>query len=137
MSSALNEKLFSGWECGKSVPDFAALNPGYDHPGSLPFNSHPNFSRAFFAISGLGVLDGGNSSFQWNGLQALISATEWVMLPALRRSGGIAGSALESHEPLMNWIGSAGSVRVIIAHSMWSRLVTSTSSSHTTMYFDA
>ena len=79
----------------------------------MPFNNHPNFSRAFFAISGLGVFEGGNSSFQWNGLQALISATECVMLPALRRSGGIAGSALESHEPLMNWIDSAGSVRVI------------------------
>ncbi len=26
------------------------------------------------------------------------------MSPALRRSGGIAGSALESHDPLMNWI---------------------------------
>ena len=37
----------------------------------------------------------------------------------------------------MNWIDSTGSVRVIIAHSMWSRLVTSTSSSHTTMYFEA
>ena len=70
----------------------------------MPFNSHPNFSRALRAISGLGVFDGGNSSFQWNGLQALISATECVMLPAFLRYGGIAGSAFESHEPLMNWI---------------------------------
>jgi len=70
------------------------------------------------ASSGLGVLLTANSSRQCQGLQALISATEWVMSPTLRRSGGIAGSALESHDPLMNWIDSAGSVRVIIAHSM-------------------
>src|SRR5207245_10162062 len=103
----------------------------------FPSSSQPNFSRALRATSGLGVLEGGNCSRQCQGLQALISATEWVMSPALRRSGGIAGSALESHEPLMNWIESSGSVRVIISHSIWSRLVTSTSSSHTTMYFDA
>src|SRR5258708_34567822 len=103
----------------------------------FPSSSQPNFSFAFFATSGLGVLLGGNFSRQCHGLQALISATECVKSPAARRSGGIAGSALESHEPVMNWIDSLGSVRVSIAHSMWSRLVTSTSSSHTTMYFEA
>src|SRR5215471_14702282 len=103
----------------------------------LPSSSQPNFSRALRTTLGLGVFDGGNCSRQCHGLQALISATECVMSPALRRPGGIAGSAFESHEPRMNWIASAGSVRVIIAHNMWSRLVTSTSSSHTTMYFEA
>src|SRR5262249_45733280 len=84
----------------------------------LPSSSQPNFSRALRAISGLGVLEGANSSRQCQGLQALMSATECVMSPTLRRSGGIAGSALESQEPLMNWIDSAGSVRVIMAQSM-------------------
>ena len=83
------------------------------------------------------AFEAGNCSRQCQGLQALIRATEWVVSPDLRRSGGIAGSALLSHEPLMNWIDSTGSVRVSIAHNMWSRFVTSTSSSHTTMYFDA
>jgi hypothetical protein len=101
------------------------------------FSSQPNFSRASRATSGLGVFEAGNCSRQCQGLQALIRATEWVMSPDLRRSGGIAGSALLFHEPLMNWIDSTGSVRVSIAHSMWSRFVTSTSSSHTTINFDA
>ena len=85
--------------------------------GRCRSSSQPNFSRALRATSALGVLVGGNLSRQCHGLQALISATEWVMSPAARRSGGSAGSALESHEPVMNWIDSFGSVRVSIAHS--------------------
>src|SRR6185436_12114536 len=104
---------------------------------ALPSSSQPNFSRALRVTSGLGALVAGNLSRQCHGLQALISATECVMLPAARRSGGSAGSALESHEPVMNWIDSLGSVRVSIAHNRWSRLVTSTSSSTTTTYFEA
>src|SRR5438309_6263061 len=84
----------------------------------LPSSSQPNFSRALRATSGLGVFEGANSSRQCQGLQALMRATEWVRSPDLRRSGGIAGSALESQEPRMNWIDSTGSVRVIIAQSM-------------------
>src|SRR3954454_3677351 len=104
---------------------------------ALPSSSQPNFSRALRVTSGLGALVAGNLSRQCHGLQALISATECVMLPAARRSGGSAGSPLESHEPVMNWIDSLGSVRVSIAHNRWSRLVTSTSSSTTTTYFEA
>src|ERR1700685_4304396 len=88
------------------------------HDDFFPSSNQPNFSRAFLATSGLGVLLGGNFSRQCHGLQALISATECVKSPAARRSGGIAGSALESHEPVMNWIDSFGSVRVSIAHSI-------------------
>src|SRR5712692_10249777 len=90
---------------------------GCDHP-PFPSSNQPNFSRALRDTSALGALVGGNLSRQCHGLQALISATEWVMLPTARRSGGSAGSALESHEPVMNWIDSLGSVRVSIAHSM-------------------
>src|SRR5215467_6132500 len=86
------------------------------HPPPLPSSSQPNFSRALRATSGLGALVGGNLSRQRHGLQASISATEWVMSPTARRSGGSAGSALESHDPVMNWIDSFGSVRVSIAH---------------------
>src|SRR5579862_7522853 len=103
----------------------------------FPLRSQPNFSLALRATSWLGALLGGNFSRQCHGLQALISATEWVKLPTARRSGGSAGSALESHDPVMNWIDSLGSVRVSIAHSVWSRLVTSMSSSTTTTYLDA
>src|SRR5439155_3087037 len=117
--------------------DIAGRNLRPDHAPPLPSSSQPNFSRALRATSALGAFDGGNSSRQCQGLHALISATEWVRSPTLRRAGGIAGSAFESHEPRMNWIDSAGSVRVSIAQSMWSRLVTSTSSSQTTMYFEA
>src|SRR5436305_172753 len=67
-----------------------------------PSSSQPNFSRALRVTSALGAFVGGNLSRQCQGLQALISATEWVMSPAARRSGGSAGSALESHEPVMN-----------------------------------
>src|SRR5207237_2719492 len=102
----------------------------------LPSSSQPNFSRALRVTSGLGALVGGNLSRQCHGLQASINATEWVMLPTARRSGGSAGSALESQEPVMNWIDSLGSVRVSMAHNRWSRLLTSTSSSTTTTYFD-
>src|SRR5215831_19589345 len=107
------------------------------HPLPLPSSSQPNFSRALRATSGLGALVGGNLSRQRHGLQASINATEWVMSPTARRSGGSAGSALESHDPVMNWIDSFGSVRVSMAHRRWSRLVTSTSSSTTMMYLDA
>ena len=41
----------------------------------FPFNSHPYFSRALRATSGLGVFDGANCSRQCHGLHALISAT--------------------------------------------------------------
>src|SRR5271170_889436 len=88
----------------------------------LPSSSQPNFSRALRATSGLGVLVGGNLSRQWYGRQASITATECVMSPAARFHGGSAGSAGESHAPLMNWIDCAGSVRDSIAQSRWSRL---------------
>src|SRR5579863_2604814 len=102
----------------------------------FPSSSQPNFSLALRATSGLGVLVGGNLSRQWNGRQASITATECVMSPAARFHGGSTGSAGESQEPLMNWIDCAGSVRVNSAHNRWSRLVTSTSSSTTTIYFE-
>src|SRR5579863_7106440 len=102
----------------------------------LPSSSQPNFSRALRVTSALGVLVGGNLSRQWNGRQASITATECVMSPAARFHGGSTGSAGESQEPLMNWIDCAGSVRVNSAHNRWSRLVTSTSSSTTTIYFE-
>src|SRR5580700_9474794 len=54
----------------------------------FPSTSQPNFSRALRVTSGLGVLVGGNLSRQWNGRQASITATEWVMSPAARRDGG-------------------------------------------------
>src|SRR5882757_6547125 len=106
-----------------------------DH--TFPSNNQPNFSCALRVTSALGVLVGGNLSRQDHGRQASMMATEWVMSPLARFSGDSRGSAGESHEPSMNWIDSFGSVRVSIAHSRWSRLVTSTSSSTTTMYFDA
>src|SRR5690348_6410936 len=83
----------------------------------FPPSSQPNFSLALRTTSGLGVLLGGNLSRQWYGLQALITATEWVMSPAARFSSDNRGSAGESQELSMNWIDSFGSVRVSIAHS--------------------
>src|SRR5579883_3307515 len=68
----------------------------------FPSSSQPNFSCALRRTSGLGALLGGNLSRQCHGLQALISATEWVKSPTARRSGGSAGSALESQDPVMN-----------------------------------
>src|SRR5262249_502800 len=98
---------------------FATLRPS---PGMTnlapysPLSSQPNFSRALRAISGLGVLVGGNLSGQGNGGEASITASEWVKLPGARFSGGSRGSAGESHEPVMKWIDSIGSVRVSMAH---------------------
>src|SRR5262245_65886040 len=102
------------------------------HPLPLPSSSQPNFSRALRATSGLGALVAGNLSRQRHGLQASISATEWVMSPVGRRSGGSAGSALESHEPVMHWIDALGSVRVRIANNSCTRTGRSTASSMTT-----
>src|SRR4029077_1716954 len=103
----------------------------------FPSNNQPNFSCAFRITSGLGVLVGGNLSRHDHGRQASMMATECVMSPLARFSGDSRGSAGESHEPSMNWIDSFGSVRVSIAQIRCSRLVTSTSSSVTMMYFDA
>src|SRR5882672_1624507 len=83
----------------------------------FPSSSHPNFSFALRVTSGLGALLGGNLSRQCQGLQALMTATEWVMSPTARFSGDSRASAGESHAFWMNWIDSLGSVRVSIAHS--------------------
>src|SRR3954468_23888842 len=104
---------------------------------TFPSKKQPNFSRAFRVTSALGVLVGGNLSRHAHGRQASMIATECVMSPLARFSGGSRGSAGESHEPSMDWMDFFRSVRVSIAQRRLSRLVTSTSSSTTTIYFDA
>src|SRR6516164_5653068 len=77
-----------------------------------------------------------------SGLRARCIGRRELVEPVIGSAGiddrdRVRGSAGESHEPSMNWIDSFGSVRVSIAQIRFSRLVTSTSSSVTTIYFEA
>ena len=106
-SAAVRLRLLKS-QCNEwgSVADLPGVGPAYrdaSYPARARQKSSPRrcrraASRTFRAPCGSPPRSahwGGNLSRQCHGLQASISATEWVMLPTARRSGGSAGSALD------------------------------------------